>query len=34
MTMVRARSKWLMRYHPEVAGEIRAMWKQMWEARA
>lgn len=30
MTMIRERSKWLMRYHPEVAGEIRAMWKQMW----
>ena len=33
MTMIRERSKWLMRYHPEVASEIRAMWKQMWRAR-
>lgn len=33
MTMIRERSKWLMRYHPEVAGEIRAMWKRMWRER-
>ena len=33
MAMVRERSKWLMRYHPEVAGEIRAMWKRMWRTR-
>lgn len=31
--MIRIRGAWLQRFHPEVAGEIRAMWKQMWRER-
>ena len=31
--MIRLRGAWLQKFHPEVAGEIRAMWKRQWKAR-